>query len=92
MKGIIVFYINFFPELGQKEDEVLEKLKNFNSEVIKNVEKEGYSCMFLATTKEAARVEKIDFDLPYPRYILPRIDVVDNEQIINSLKGKMEEK
>ncbi len=89
MKGIIVFYVNFFPELQQNEVEVLEKMQKFNSNMISKIEAEGYSCMFLATTKEATRVEKIDFDSPFPRYVLPRIDIVDNDKIMNSIKDKV---
>ena len=91
MKGVIIFYVNFFPELEQNEVEVLTNMQKFNAAVIERIEKEGYSAMFLATTKEATRVEKIDFEAPFPRYVLPRIDIVDNDKIMDSLKEKVAE-
>lgn len=86
----MVFYINFFPELGQNVDETLMKMKQFNQPIIEQLEKNGYSSIFLATTKEASRTEKVDFDMPFPRYVLPRMDVVTNDEIVKTVKDNLE--
>ena len=44
--------------------------------------------MFVGTTKEGTRVEKIDLDTPFPRSILPKMDIVDYSDIEKSLKTK----
>lgn len=69
MKGIITFYINFHPENGQDVNETIDLIKTANKEVLDLITKDtGYRIVFIPTTKEACRIEKIDFDLPFPRF------------------------
>lgn len=72
MKGIIVFYVNFHPELNQDVGQTIDLMLKVNKELIEKVKEEcDYQIMIVPTTKEACRVEKLDFDKPYPRF-LPR--------------------
>ena len=69
MKGFIVFYVNYFPDLNQTAEEVLNLHKMHNKVVVEKVQESGYEVMFVATTKEACRVDKVDFDQPFPRFV-----------------------
>lgn len=88
MKGFIVFFINYFPDLGQDIEQSIQIMRVINTEVIKKFNEYGYEVMFIGTTKEGTRVEKVDFDLPFPRYVLPRIDIVDNDEMMKFMKEK----
>jgi hypothetical protein len=71
MKGIIVFYINVHPEHNQDITQVISVFKEVNKEMFARIEKDmEYQTMIVPCTKESCRVEKIDFDMPYPRYSL----------------------
>jgi hypothetical protein len=80
MKGIIVFYINFFPEYKQSVDDTLTLVKNHNRDLIEKVKNSDYDVMFVPTTKEASRVEKIDFDKPFPRFVVPVPNTIKIEE------------
>ena len=53
------------------------------------IRENGYEVMFIGTTKEGTRVEKIDFDAPFPRSILPKMDIVDYSDIEKSFKSRL---
>lgn len=82
MKGIVVFYINFHPEYNQEIQSSIDVVLKANKEIMDRINKDSdYQVMIVPTTKEACRVEKIDFDKPFPRYIArTHLDVVDEEK------------
>jgi hypothetical protein len=70
MKGIIAFYINFHPEYNQDIQTSIEVVIKANQSVMEKINNESeYLIMLVPTTKEACRVEKIDFDKPFPRFL-----------------------
>lgn len=70
MKGIIVFYIDVHPECNQETQQVVDLMVRINQPVLDRIKADGdYQVIFVPTTKEACRVEKIDFDKPYPRFL-----------------------
>jgi hypothetical protein len=79
LKGFITFYVNFFPDLGQDIKAILDLTANYNREAIEKVRAADYEVMFVATTKEASRVEKIDLDKPHPRFVANNIKVDDSD-------------
>ena len=91
MKGFIVFYCNYYPELNQTAEVHMQIAKNQNTDLIAMLKEEGYEVMFIPCTKESTRVEKVDLDLPYPRFVAPHMDVVENDRIISEIKHKVTE-
>lgn len=84
LKGIITFYINFHPEHDQDVQASIDIVFKANKEVIDRINAGGdYLVMVIPTTKEACRVEKVDFEKPFPRY-LPKthidLDVLDKRK------------
>jgi hypothetical protein len=75
LKGFITFYINFFPELGQDVKPILDLTQNYNKEVIDKLRAVDYEVMFVPTTKEASRVEKVDLDQPHPRFVTGKVEL-----------------
>jgi chlorite dismutase len=70
MKGIVAFYINFHPEYNQDIQASIDIVLKANKEVMEKINKESdYMVMLVPTTKEACRVEKIDFEKPFPRFL-----------------------
>ena len=62
MKGIIVIYVNYHPEDGETAADCINFIHNQNKELIEAMAREAdYRAMFVPTTKEACRIEKIDF-------------------------------
>lgn len=80
LNGIIVFYINFFPENGQDAETTINLVRNQNKALEERVKESGYDLMFVPTTKEASRVEKIDFDQPFPRYVKNNVDPISKDE------------
>lgn len=69
MKGLIVFYMNFWPDLNQDPQQAVDLMRRINQDVIEAIMKEtDYRVMVVPCTKESCRVEKVDFDQPFPRY------------------------
>lgn len=69
MKGILIFYVNTHPDQNIQPAAMVEMFKAANKELIDRVNKESdYQIAFFPCTKEACRVEKVDFDQPFPRY------------------------
>ncbi len=79
MKGIICFYINFHPEYQQDVQATIDIVLKANQQLFEKIHKDSdYEVMVVPTTKEACRVEKIDFDKPFPRYMSrTHLDLVD---------------
>ena len=76
LKGIMVFYLNMYPDLGQDLTTWLMMFKDMNKPLMDKLAEDGsYACLMVPTTKEATRVEKIDYDAPFPRYMPQSVDV-----------------
>jgi len=88
MKGIITFYINVETAEEGKKLEFLSLMKQANTELIQKLEQHGYWVMVVPVEKESSRIEKVDFDLPFPRYVLPHIDLAEQEKIMDEIKTK----
>jgi hypothetical protein len=68
--GLIMFYINYRPEDGEDVKKRKELLWECNKEIFDKIQSEtSYRIAVVPTTKESCRVEKMDFDKPYPRYL-----------------------
>lgn len=87
-KGFLTFYINFHPDVAIGIDEMINLIKKINAETLDKIKNDGrYQVMLLPTTKEACRIEKIDYEAPFPRWIaisagktnLPRPIVIEEE-------------
>lgn len=79
-KGILMFYINFVPDSGVTVEQTTDLFRSQNKELLEKLKAAGdYEVMFVPTVKEATRVEKVDFDQPYPRFI-PMQPTNDNEE------------
>jgi hypothetical protein len=69
-KGVLMFYINFVPDSGVTVEATIDLFRNQNKELLDKFKNEGnYEICFVPTVKEATRVEKIDFDMPFPRFL-----------------------
>jgi hypothetical protein len=67
MTGIIVFYITYYSDLQQDLSGIIDLVLKTNVENAKSHQDQaGYDLMIIPTTKEACRVEKVDFDKPLP--------------------------
>jgi len=90
MKGIIVFYINFHPEHNQDINQLINIVKEQNKDLFAAIAEMEYRFMLIPCTKEACRVEKIDLDKPYPRY-LPKShsDLAEVERLQEERKKDM---
>ena len=88
LKGIAVLYVNLFPDLGQQLEPTLIMVKEMNRPLIKKLSMDAkYACLIIPTTKEASRVEKIDYDAPFPRY-MPQSADVNKEGLGQNVKAK----
>lgn len=61
-KGIITFYINR-PVFKDSDEHVhaVEMQKKINKDLIAKLEEMGYMIMYMTTTGESSRIEKVDF-------------------------------
>lgn len=84
----MTFYMNVEGVDDGKELEYLDLMKTTNVNLIKKLEEEGYGVMIVPVEKESSRIEKVDFDLPFPRYVLPHVDIVEHDKIIQEIKDK----
>jgi|GEM_PF-4275022 hypothetical protein len=76
LKGVIVFWVNLCPDMGQNTRTTLEMVKEMNQGLTDSIcEDGGYSLVFVPTFKEATRIEKVDYDSPYPRYKAKSLDI-----------------
>lgn len=93
MLGIITFYINIHPEQGQELQQTVEIFKQCNKELFEKINDSDYIIAVVPTTKEACRVEKIDFDKPFPRSI-PRhhveIESLEKRKVERNLERQLE--
>jgi hypothetical protein len=75
MKGIITFYIDIHPELNQDAEQIIATFVKINQSMIDKINAAGeYIIMYVPTTKEACRVDKIDFEKPFPRFPVSHVD------------------
>jgi len=92
IKGLMVFYVNFYPDLGQEVEPVMQMIKEMNAPLITRLAEEvRYLCLFVPTTKESTRIEKVDFDYPFPRCVAGSADVEREGVIIKKKKPSEEE-
>lgn len=96
MKGILIFYMNYKPDLGQTREhseELINIVREQNQNLIDKIQSEtDYNVMFVATCGEACRVDKVDFDMPFPRYVAPYVDIVQNDKIYSVIRQLEEDK
>lgn len=88
LKGIVTFYINIEQQKGTEND-YMQLMRNVNSELFSKMEESGYGVALVpVANNESNRVEKVDFDRPFPRYILPHIDIQDQEEMLEEVKAR----
>lgn len=81
MKGLIVFYMNFVPEHGQNQMEQIEIMMKINHDIFEKMRSAGdYYPTIVPCAKEACRVEKVDFDKPFPRYVSKTHVDIDSDE------------
>lgn len=69
LKGIVVFFVNLYPDLGQDVKTSMNIYKEMSKPLIDGMTSDGrYVPIFAPVHKEATRIEKIDFDAPFPRF------------------------
>lgn len=91
MIGIITFYINFHPELEQDVQQTIDMFRLCNKELFDEIkESTQYRIAIVPTTKEACRIEKIDFDKPFPRFS-PRNNMDSNRSLQSKEVSKQKE-
>lgn len=82
MKGFITFYVNF-PEYREEiVKPMLQMIRNENEAVVSKLLEDGYMVIFFPTHGEACRVDKIDYDQPFPRFVAPHMDITKHEQMV----------
>ncbi|CAE7860279.1 unnamed protein product [Symbiodinium microadriaticum] len=94
MNGVIMFYLNYSPDIeGVSLREHVDIFKELNAEFIKQLESETYyRVVIVPTTNEASRVEKMDFDHPFPRFMPNSVDIQETEQNKKFIREIMEKK
>ena len=77
MKGVVVFFVNLYPDMGQDVSITMNMIKEMNKPLADSLTADGqYVALFIPTHKEATRVEKIDYDAPFPRYMAKSHDIM----------------
>lgn len=77
LQGVVFFFINVLPDLDQDIEETVNMIKTFNGPLVQKIHADGrYVCMFVPTTKEATRIQKVDFNAPFPRLVGRSLDVM----------------
>lgn len=66
-KGMIVIYVNRDDNTLEKQSNAIDLINSLNSVVFTTLKEYGFHNFFITTANEASRVEKIDFDKPFPR-------------------------
>jgi hypothetical protein len=55
--------------------EVMPMVYKINEEAIRIIAEDGqYQLMIVPTTKEASRIEKVDYEMPFPRFVPKKIE------------------
>lgn len=70
MKGFLAIYVNGGEE--EKVKALINLFKQENKELLERLPETGYAAMFIPTSDEATRIEKIDLDFPFPRFTTRR--------------------
>jgi hypothetical protein len=92
--GFITLFINFQPEVKLNVQETIDLVKEINAESLSLINKDGsYTILIVPTTKEGSRVQKVDFDAPFPRFIpkTSKKKVVVVQSKSQNLKSKPQE-
>jgi len=75
-KGLVVFWINLHPDMGQDTRSTIEQVRESNKGLVDYMNEDGrYRFLWVPTFKESTRIEKIDFDEPFPRCMARGVDV-----------------
>ena len=69
MKGFVNFFVNFEEYDPDKIDAIMQIIKRENQEIWQLALKSDYPFMIQPTQNEASRIEKVDFDSPFPRFV-----------------------
>jgi hypothetical protein len=93
--GFITLFINFHPEVKLNVQETIDLIKEINAESLSLINKDGrYTILIVPTTKEGSRVQKVDFDSPFPRFV-PKSKKKKSKTILQSkprnIKSKLQE-
>lgn len=82
LTGVITMFINFSTEMDVDVAETLNLIREVNKEIFEEIEKNaGYKVLMVPTTKEGSRIEKIDWDLPFPRIVPGRAVEEDEDEL-----------
>lgn len=74
MNGFITLFINFTDSNDLDQDKVLKIIKDLNKKSLDKIASDNqYDIMFVPTTKEATRVQKVDYNMPFPRLVTKTI-------------------
>lgn len=85
IKGVVVFFINLYPDLGQDIFMTMNLVKETSKPLVEKLVQDGrYIPIFAPVHNEATRIEKIDFDAPFPR-------ITSNDEVVKTF-GKKEKK
>lgn len=86
MKGLLVFYVNTRDGNVAQVQTQMDLFLKSNDTLIKRIQDEmGYQIMLVPTQNEACRIEKIEFDKPFPRYALPHIDLAESDKMMERI-------
>lgn len=91
MQGVITFYLNYDIE-KQKAQELINVFKQENKELLEELPKAGFFVAVVPTTNEATRVEKVDFEFPFPRFAPRKADIMSLSSATPIIEKKDKEK
>jgi hypothetical protein len=78
LKGFITFFVNLPKEDNRNVMDYVTMVRDLNKAWIERVEREGnYTVIIVPTIGEASRVEKVDFNAPFPLFIPRERRMVD---------------
>jgi len=91
MQGFLNIFINRDNFQGDEEKSLIDLIKKYSPDALAKCKEAGYPIMFLTTTNEASRAEKVDFDQPFPRKKPSDLCVEDVDSPVDeNLIAKME--
>lgn len=90
LEGIVVFYVNVYPDLGQQIEPTILMIKEMNKALIHKLSENGkYVCLLVPTFKEGSRIEKVDYEYPFPRYAADSVDVEKEGLVVKKKKPNL---
>lgn len=94
MKGFINLFVNFPDFDPDRIDAIVQIIKRDNQEVFALAAKTDYPIMLIPCQDEASRIEKVDFNAPFPRFIsrnaidVSKADVLSGASVAEALVDK----